>query len=142
MTAALVTGASTGLGRELAGLFARDGIDVVVSSERSAAQLAELAGELRARHGVRVDPLTMDLAAPGPSSRGPPASGLVATGPLHHGRGDGGGGRLRGDAGRARRCDARTRVEGDAGGLGAFAVTKILPWCRATSCRGTEVRPP
>lgn len=66
MTTALITGASTGLGRELARLFARDGIDVVVvSSERSAAQLDELAGELRARHGVRADPITMDLAAPG-----------------------------------------------------------------------------
>jgi len=66
MTTALVTGASTGLGRELAGLFAADGIDVVaVSSERSTARLATLAGELRARHGVRVDPLTMDLSEPG-----------------------------------------------------------------------------
>jgi len=66
MTTALITGASTGLGRELAVLFARDGIDMVlVASERSTAQLAEFAGELRARHGVRVDPLTMDLAAPG-----------------------------------------------------------------------------
>lgn len=38
MTKALVTGASTGLGRELAGPFAADGIDlVVVSSERSKA---------------------------------------------------------------------------------------------------------
>jgi len=66
MTAALITGASTGLGRELAGLFARDGVDVVaVSSERSTAQLDELAEELRARYGVRVEPVTMDLAAPG-----------------------------------------------------------------------------
>ena len=66
MTAAVITGASTGLGRELAELFARDGIDVVVvSSERSTAQLTALADELRDRHGVRVDPLTMDLAAPG-----------------------------------------------------------------------------
>ena len=65
MTTALITGASTGLGREFARLFARDGIDVVVvSSERSAAQLDELAGELRARHGVRVDQIMMDLAAP------------------------------------------------------------------------------
>ena len=66
MTTALVTGASTGLGRELAILFAGDGIDVVaVSSERSAVQLNELADELRARHGIRVDPITMDLSRPG-----------------------------------------------------------------------------
>lgn len=63
---AVITGASTGLGRELAELFARDGIDVVVvSSERSTAQLAAMADELRERHGVRVEPVTMDLAAPG-----------------------------------------------------------------------------
>lgn len=66
MTAALVTGASTGIGRELAGLFAADGIDlVIVSSQRSVAELQALAAELRSRHGVRVDTVTMDLAEPG-----------------------------------------------------------------------------
>lgn len=66
MTAALITGASTGIGRELAKLFAADGADVVVvSSERSAAELTALAEELRARHGVRADTITMDLAQPG-----------------------------------------------------------------------------
>ena len=66
MSAALITGASTGIGRELAGLFAADGVDVVVvSSERSVAELTDLAEELRARNGVRVDTVTMDLATPG-----------------------------------------------------------------------------
>ncbi|OBK30418.1 short-chain dehydrogenase [Mycobacterium asiaticum] len=66
MTAALITGASTGLGRELAGLFAADGVDVViVSSERSSEQLGDVADELRARHGIRVDTVSMDLARPG-----------------------------------------------------------------------------
>ncbi|MGZ6777968.1 MAG: SDR family NAD(P)-dependent oxidoreductase [Mycobacterium sp.] len=66
MTAALITGASTGIGQELATLFAADGVDVVaVSSERSADELTALAEELRSRHGVRVDAITMDLAAPG-----------------------------------------------------------------------------
>lgn len=66
MNSALVTGASTGLGRELAALFAADGVDlVVVSSERSATELAALADELRSGHGVRADPITMDLSAPG-----------------------------------------------------------------------------
>lgn len=66
MSAALVTGASTGIGRELARLFAADGVDVVVvSSERSTGKLTELADELRARHGIRADPVTIDLAAPG-----------------------------------------------------------------------------
>src|SRR3954469_7857552 len=66
MTAALITGASTGIGRELARLFAADGIDVVVvSSQRSVAQLTEVAEELRARRGVRVHTVTTDLAQPG-----------------------------------------------------------------------------
>ena len=66
MTAALITGASTGIGRELARLFAADGVDVVVvSSERSVAELDTLAEELRSGHGVRVDTITMDLAKPG-----------------------------------------------------------------------------
>ena len=66
LTAALITGASSGLGRELASLFAADGVDViVVSSERSTVQLGELADELRSRHGVRVDVITMDLSKPG-----------------------------------------------------------------------------
>lgn len=66
MTTALITGASTGLGRELASLFAADGIDLlVVSSERSTGQLTGLADELRSRHGVRVDTITMDLSRPG-----------------------------------------------------------------------------
>ncbi|MDX1886510.1 SDR family NAD(P)-dependent oxidoreductase [Mycolicibacterium sp. 120270] len=66
MSAALITGASTGIGRELARLFAADGVDVVVvSSKRSIAELTSLAEELGARHGIRVDPITMDLAQPG-----------------------------------------------------------------------------
>jgi hypothetical protein len=66
MPAALITGASTGLGRELAGLFAADGIDVVVvSSERSVANLTALAEELRSHHGVRADAITMDLSEAG-----------------------------------------------------------------------------
>ena len=66
VTAALITGASTGIGRELASLFAADGVDViVVSSERSAAELTALAEELRSRHGVRVDAITMDLSKAG-----------------------------------------------------------------------------
>jgi uncharacterized protein len=66
VAAALITGASSGIGRELARLFAADGVDVViVSTERSVAGLADLADELRSRHGVKVDTVTMDLARPG-----------------------------------------------------------------------------
>ena len=65
MTAALITGASTGIGRELARLFAADGVDVVVvSSERSVAELTALAEELRSDHGVRVHTITGFFASP------------------------------------------------------------------------------
>lgn len=66
MAVALITGASSGIGRELARLFAADGVNlVVVSSQRSGGQLAALADELRSHHGVKVDTITMDLARPG-----------------------------------------------------------------------------
>lgn len=66
MTTALITGASTGLGREFANLFAADGVDVVaVSSPRSVGEINVLAEELRSRHGVRVDAITIDLSEPG-----------------------------------------------------------------------------
>ncbi|MEB4209840.1 SDR family NAD(P)-dependent oxidoreductase [Mycobacterium sp. 94-17] len=66
MTTALITGASTGLGREFARLCAADGTDVVtVSSGRSSDQLSQLADELRTAHGVQAHPITMDLATPG-----------------------------------------------------------------------------
>lgn len=66
MPTALITGASTGLGREFAALFAADGDDVVlVSSPRSADALGALAEELRARHAIRAEAVSIDLAAVG-----------------------------------------------------------------------------
>lgn len=66
MPTALITGASTGLGCEFAALFADDGDDVVVvSSPRSSEALGALAEELRARHAIRADAISIDLAAVG-----------------------------------------------------------------------------
>jgi hypothetical protein len=60
---ALVTGASAGLGKELAGLFAADGHDVVLVA-RSVAKLEELASELVKAHGIQAHVVAADLGEP------------------------------------------------------------------------------
>src|SRR5690242_13752 len=60
---ALITGASSGIGLELAKLAAHDGHDLVLVA-RSADKLAGLAEELTAEHGVTVRQIAADLAQP------------------------------------------------------------------------------
>jgi short-subunit dehydrogenase len=61
---ALVTGASEGIGRELAKCFAADRLDLILTA-RDEARLNELAAELRTAHSVAVTVIPMDLSAPG-----------------------------------------------------------------------------
>lgn len=60
---ALVTGASSGIGQELARLFAADKSNLVLVARRKE-KLEELAAELRGRHGVEVRVIGQDLADP------------------------------------------------------------------------------
>jgi short-subunit dehydrogenase len=60
---ALVTGASGGIGEELARLFAADGHDLVLLA-RSRDKLARLSEELGGKHGVAARVMVSDLARP------------------------------------------------------------------------------
>ena len=62
-TAALITGASSGIGLELARLFARDRHDLVLVA-RSEGKLRHLAGELNREHGISVEVIVADLSQP------------------------------------------------------------------------------
>src|SRR5579859_3680735 len=62
MSTALITGASGGIGYELAKLFARDHHNLVLVA-RSADKLGQVASELQAR-GVSVKTVALDLAEP------------------------------------------------------------------------------
>ena len=61
---ALVTGASSGIGREIARILASRGHDLVLVS-RSAPKLDELKRELEASYGISAMVLPMDLSRPG-----------------------------------------------------------------------------
>ena len=60
MSAALITGASAGIGRAFAVGLARRGHDLVLVA-RDATRLAEVAADLAREHGVRAVPLAADL---------------------------------------------------------------------------------
>lgn len=57
---ALITGASTGIGYELAKLFAQDGYNIVAVA-RTEEDLQQVANELTQQHGVRVEVIAKDL---------------------------------------------------------------------------------
>lgn len=59
---ALITGASSGIGRELPRIHARNGGDLVLVA-RSEARLKEVADELRAQHHAHVTVIAKDLGA-------------------------------------------------------------------------------
>jgi len=59
---ALVTGASSGIGKELAVVFAREGFDLVVTAEDD--RIHQAAAELGGADGVRVEAVQVDLRDP------------------------------------------------------------------------------
>lgn len=62
MTTALITGASSGIGMELAGEFAKHKHNLVLVA-RSAGKLQELAQQLSAEYGITVKVITADLSS-------------------------------------------------------------------------------
>ncbi len=60
---ALITGASGGIGYELAKLFARDHYHLVLVA-RSSGKLSEFAGELQRQFGISAKAVTLDLTEP------------------------------------------------------------------------------
>ena len=68
MAIALITGASSGIGLELARVFAADGVDVILSA-RSEDKLNALAKEVSDTHGVEAEVIVADLSVAGESQK-------------------------------------------------------------------------
>jgi short-subunit dehydrogenase len=60
----LITGASSGIGLELAKCFAADQFNLILTA-RNEARLNRVADELRAQHGIQTKVIAKDLALPG-----------------------------------------------------------------------------
>ncbi|MGP5088608.1 SDR family NAD(P)-dependent oxidoreductase [Brachybacterium tyrofermentans] len=89
---ALITGASRGIGADIARAYAAAGADLVLTA-RDAATLEEPARRLTAEHGVRIAVLAADLADPDvPDRLWDEASALLAETAGADGRVDGGAG--------------------------------------------------
>lgn len=65
---ALITGASKGIGKALAGEFAKAGYDLVITA-RDEQLLKELAGQLQNQYSIQVHTLPMDLAPAGAAQK-------------------------------------------------------------------------
>lgn len=65
---ALITGASTGIGRDLAELFARDGHNLALAA-RSGHALEQLAARLKSQFSVDVEVIAQDLSIPDAAQR-------------------------------------------------------------------------
>lgn len=65
---ALVTGASAGIGIDLAACLAKDGYDIIVTA-RSEPALREVAAKIAADHGVKAHAIAVDLGAHGGGAR-------------------------------------------------------------------------
>ncbi len=68
MTVALVTGASSGIGRELLDRFAADRMDLIITA-RDETALKTAADDLTAKYGIAVTVIPADLARPGEAHR-------------------------------------------------------------------------
>lgn len=68
MALALITGASSGIGLELARVHAQSGGDVILVA-RSEDKLQALKGELEAAHGIKAHVYACDLSAPGAAEK-------------------------------------------------------------------------